>query len=547
MLAATRNAPDSRLAVAREIAVVATALAAATGAAALLEIIAGIADASPVYLLAVVLAASRYGTGPAVAVSGLSFLLYDFLFTVPRFTFAVSDPAEWLSLLLFLLIAVVIGRLAGLLRERAEVADRRSRESVSLAAIGREIAMATSFDEAAPQVAERLRFDAEMATVTVELEGGAETVADGDGRPPEIADSVTADASAEPAELPEPAEPPWTLLRSATDDTSDWVRVVGPGPIEWSAPPGHVAFVVPIEADGRDLGTIRATRPVGSPMPGRGARRILSLAADQLGIAIRRDELRDELTAAEVARRGDALRAAILDSVSHDLRTPLASIRATAGGLLDQGVEPSPAEVRTAAAAIDAEAERLGDIVRSLLDMGRIQAGAVRPDVEPYEVDELVETAVRRVAGGTTAARVRVAIPSGLPPVGADAVLVDVALGNVIDNALRHAPGARVRITAEASGDTTAVLVHVDDAGPGVSADELSRLFERFYRVPDEAGPARHGLGMGLAIARGFVEAMGGAVSASRSDLGGLRLTIRLPAAPPGPGRASDDATGRAS
>ena len=532
MLAATRNAPDSRLAVAREIAVVATALAAATGAAALLEIIAGIADASPVYLLAVVLAASRYGTGPAVAVSGLSFLLYDFLFTVPRFTFAVSDPAEWLSLLLFLLIAVVIGRLAGLLRERAEVADRRSRESVSLAAIGREIAMATSFDEAAPQVAERLRFDAEMATVTVELEGGAETVADGDGRPPEIADSVTADASAEPAELPEPAEPPWTLLRSATDDTSDWVRVVGPGPIEWSAPPGHVAFVVPIEADGRDLGTIRATRPVGSPMPGRGARRILSLAADQLGIAM---------------RRGDALRAAILDSVSHDLRTPLASIRATAGGLLDQGVEPSPAEVRTAAAAIDAEAERLGDIVRSLLDMGRIQAGAVRPDVEPYEVDELVETAVRRVAGGTTAARVRVAIPSGLPPVGADAVLVDVALGNVIDNALRHAPGARVRITAEASGDATAVLVHVDDAGPGVSADELSRLFERFYRVPDEAGPARHGLGMGLAIARGFVEAMGGAVSASRSDLGGLRLTIRLPAAPPGPGRASDDATGRAS
>ena len=500
--------PAERSAALRAAAIVLGSLTLATGASVVLEGYVGVADASPVYLLAVVVVASLYGTWPAIGMSAGSFLLYDFLFTGPRYTFAVSDPAEWLSLLLFLSIAVVIGRLAALLRERAEVADRRSRESVSLAAIGRAIAMATSFEEAGPAVSERLRIDAEMDTVRIDREASDSEV----------------------------TTVPWRLFRSVVDGSSDWVRVVEPEDGTVLAPSGPdaagVAFLVPIEADGQWLGSIRATRVAGSPMPGRGARRILSLAADQLGIAIRRDQLREEITSGEIARRGDALRAAILDSVSHDLRTPLATIRALAGGLADAAVHTSGADVRATAIAIDAEAERLAGLVASLLDMSRIQAGAVRPDVQPYDLAELVETAVRRRTSRDDADRVRIDIPDDLPAVGADAVLFDVALRNVVDNALRYAsPPAAVVISAGPAAEARAVLLHVDDGGPGVPPDVLPHLFDRFYRVPGEAETARHGLGMGLAIARGFVEAMGGTIAASASDLGGLRLTLRLPVA----------------
>jgi two-component system sensor histidine kinase KdpD len=512
---------------AAEAAVVITAsLAAATLASAVLEGVVGVVDASPVYLLAVVVAASRYGTWPAIATSGLAFLVYDFLFTIPRLTFAVDDPGEWLSLLLFLSIAVVIGRLAALLRERIEVADRRSRESVSLAAIGREIAMATSFDAAAPAVAERLRDDAEMETVGIELEA------------PPGTGPVSAVLVGSPEAATDDGTPPWTMLRSP-DGTSDWLRVVERGSA--ASPPAspaatgprtHDAYLVPIEADGVPLGSIRATRPIGAPMPGRGARRILLHAADQLGIAIRRDQLREEITAGEVGRRGDALRAAILDSVSHDLRTPLATIRALAGGLLDPDRVPGDDAVRAVGGSIDGEAERLGELVASLLDMSRIQAGAVQPDLEPYEVVELVETAVRRVAQRAAGSRIRVEVPHDLAPVAADAILFDVAFGNVLDNALRYAPApAEVVVTAAAADDDRMVAVLVDDAGAGVPPDALPLLFERFYRVPGEQDPARRGIGMGLAIARGFIEAMGGTIAVSASDLGGLRVSIRLPIA----------------
>jgi two-component system sensor histidine kinase KdpD len=517
------------------VALVLVALVAATATTAVLEDNLGIADASPIYLIAVVVAAALLGTWAAVATSAASFVLYDYLFTRPRFTFQVADPAEWLSLLLFVLVAVVIGRLAALLRERAEMADRRVRESVALVAISREIAMATSFAEAAAGVAERLRVDAEMSAVWItRTDAVVPTVAGAGEVPGESRGQV-----------------PWTLVRSAFDGSSDWIRViegsvafagdprlVGPARKPDAAPaPDTLAtdegetYRVAIGHDAAPVGWIHATRAAGDPRPGRGARRILALAADQLGVALRRDELQDELTTAEVARQSDALRAAILDSVSHDLRTPLASIRAQAGGLLDPAGEPAPDEVRIAATAIDDEAARLGDLVGSLLDMGRIQAGAVRADLRPYDVGELVETALRHRSRTGAARRIDVDVPEDLPAVLVDAVLFDVALGNLVANAEGHTPmGAATRIRARVvSGG---VVLDVDDAGPGVPADALGHLFDRFYRVPDPAGSSRQGLGMGLAIARGFVEALGGEASAEASDLGGLRIRLRLPVAP---------------
>src|SRR6187397_1240608 len=239
------------------VALVGLTLVAATAAIALLEHAVGVADASPLYLIA----------------------------------FVVADPAEWLNLLLFLLVAVVLGQVTALLRERADEADRRARESEALVAISREIAQAGSFEEAADAVARRLRRDAEMASVRVVLA--------------ERPGVIVAETGIAP---PDEAGLPWTLVHATPDGGSDWLRVMeGDAPLDGTA--GAVdRYSVAIGPGERPVGWIHATRVAGDPMPGRGARRLLTLAADQLGIAHRRDELRAEATAAEVARQSDALR-----------------------------------------------------------------------------------------------------------------------------------------------------------------------------------------------------------------------------------------------
>ena len=501
-------------AIAVRLALVILAVVLATVAAFVLEQAVGVQDASAVYLIAVVVAASVLGTWAAIATSGVAFLAYDFLFTSPRFTLAVSDPAEWLSLLLFLIVAVVIGRLAALQRERADEADRRVREGVALVAMSRGVALATTFEEAAAEIALRLQADAEMDEVWVEAaETPGRAVAWTGTRPP-----------ADPGS-------PWSLVRS-DDDTTEWIRLHG-GETAVAADDGAPAhYLVSIDAGDERAGWIHATRAPDAPRPGRGARRLLALAADQLAIAHLRDVLHADLTAAEVARQSDALRGAILDSVSHDLRTPVASIRALAGGLADAAPDLDAADVRATAEKIDAEGERLGGLVNGLLDMGRIQSGAIRPDLRPYDLAELVETTLRHHPSDRDGRLIEVAVPDDLPPVLADAVLIDVALGNVVDNAAAHTPvDARVRVTARAA-EPGWMEIAVDDAGPGVPADTLPHLFERFYRVRAGQEGSRHGMGLGLAIARGFAEAMGGTVAAEASELGGLAIRIRLPVAP---------------
>ena len=198
------------LPIALRVALVAATLVVGTFLVAVLEQSFGVADASPLYLIPVVLAAAFLGTWAAVATSLTAFVIYDYLFTTPRFTFTVSDPAEWLNLLLFLVVAVVLGRLAALLRDRAEEADRRAREAEALVAISRDIAVATSFDEAAVAVAARLRRDAEMESVWI-------TLAD---RPGEAIAASGAEGDAED-------DAPWTLVRSTPDGGSDWLRLRG--------------------------------------------------------------------------------------------------------------------------------------------------------------------------------------------------------------------------------------------------------------------------------------------------------------------------------
>ncbi len=477
-------------------------------------------DASSVFLVAVTFVAVRYGTRAAVVAALGAFVTYDFLFVEPRFTLAVGDTREWLDLLLLLCAAVVIGRLAAAAAARAADAENRARESATLFRVSRALAEAGSAAEAVPGVLDGLVGPTGMRRLLLtRLTGTREIV---------VADTAPG--------VPRPSSRlQATLVRDPGDDQSRWIRSHQPASIarqEATLVETDEVFRVRTEAAGVTLGWLVGLRSRAAHPPDAAETRLLALAADQLGLALRRDSLAAAATEAEVARRSEAAKSALLESVSHDLRTPLSGIRAAAGGLLDVDVPTTPDATRAAATTIDREAERLDRLVRNVLDLGRIEAGALRPRVEVFEAADLVKPIVERAGSLWEGAPIEVVVDGETPLIAVDAAYLDVALSNLLENAARHAPGARVRVAIGPAAAGRAAIA-VSDAGPGVPADALARLFEKFYRGPGRSRGSRPGLGVGLSIVRGLVEAMGGTVSAGPSPLGGLEVRLDLPAAPP--------------
>jgi two-component system, OmpR family, sensor histidine kinase KdpD len=270
-------------------------------------------------------------------------------------------------------------------------------------------------------------------------------------------------------------------------------------------------------------------RDRGHGEPDRTETRLLSAAADQIGQALAQDRLAAESQAAEIARQSDALKSALLQSVSHDLRTPLATIRAAAG-TLRPGSGLSADDQQESADAIDREVEYLNRLVTNLLDLSRIEAGALRAERDVYDLEDLVGQTVDRLRWRLGDRSVVVGLM--VPPVEVDPVFLDEALTNAIENAIKYTPpGTPIRIAANQIPGEPRVRLTVEDAGPGVPEPVLSRIFDKFYRVPGVAGGSRSGTGIGLAVVRGLVEAMGGRVEARRGELGGLAIDIDLPVA----------------
>jgi two-component system, OmpR family, sensor histidine kinase KdpD len=513
----------------RPIALIAVALVASTLAVAAFERLAGIPNASAGYLVAVVVVAVGAGTAAAVVTALGAFLLYDVLFVEPLHALTVADPAELLTLLLLLFVGVVAGRLAGSQRERAAAALRREREVRALLAIQRSLASGSA-EGAMAEIARVLVAETHFERVAIAVgEGAAErTVTDTDAGRAFPDTAVTA------------------VLQARTGVSSpDWV-LVHSGQRTRRIPRARVPHRVAIEANLARLGTIRALRdPDAGPVTAEETR-LLASAADQMAQAMDRDRLAAEATTAEVARRSDELKSALLASVSHELRTPLAAIRATAGTLADPEVEWPPGEVRGAGAVIDREAERLARLVGNLLDLGRIEGGALRPAAAPFVLADLVADAIGRAAAVVGDRSIDVLVPPDLPAVLVDAVYVDLVIANVLENAARYAgPDVPIRITAATVPGREWVRLTIEDGGQGVPYTALSSLFDKFYRVPRTNETARRGTGIGLTIVRGLVEAMGGSVAARRSELGGLALDLELPVAAPMAGAADSplDAT----
>lgn len=496
------------------------ALATATGLVALLQARLNVANPSAAYLLAVVALAVAFGTRAAIGGSVAAFLLYDFLFVDPRFTLTVSTVEEWFNLILLLVVGIVCGRLAGSQRDRAHEAETRERVTRALFQISRELATAQAAAPAMVRIAELLRVETRMDRVWIGIgtAGSQERIAADTGQGPAL-----------------PAPPVHLMLRRMPDDQpAEWVRVHArtgaPAGIPRGAP-AEITLRVAITSNGALLGSIWSGRTRQAGIPERSETRVLAAAADQLGRALERDRLVREAMSVEVARRSDALKSALLDSVSHDLRTPLASIRAAAGSLMDPSVHWSPEEERATAASIDREADRLNRLVSNILDLSRIEAGGLVAQHSAFPLEDLVPDILERLAASLGARPIEVRIPTDLPPVDIDEVFIDQVLTNLLENIARYAgPGVPVRITARELGAGRIGLT-IEDAGPGVPPEALPRLFEKFYRVPQKGEGARRGTGLGLAVVRGLVETMGGRITARPSELGGLAMDLELVAA----------------
>jgi two-component system, OmpR family, sensor histidine kinase KdpD len=246
-----------------------------------------------------------------------------------------------------------------------------------------------------------------------------------------------------------------------------------------------------------------------------------------VALAVERVRLQAEANAAEVLRRTDELRAALLSSISHDLRTPLASIKAAAGSLRQHDVAWSDAERDAFAATIEAESDRLNRLVGNLLDLSRIEAGVLRPEKEWYPLSALVEDVLGRLGPLAAEHPIAVDVPDTLPPVLLDYVEIDQVLSNLLENALKYTPpGTPIRVAAHVAG--AALTVEVADAGPGIAPAALPRLFEKFYRAASGPGQPR-GTGLGLAVARGLVEAHGGRLDVTSALGQGTCFRFTLP------------------
>ncbi|MDA8218293.1 MAG: ATP-binding protein [Dehalococcoidales bacterium] len=481
-----------------------------------------IANVSMLYLTAVLAAAVVYGRGPAVLVSLSAFLVFDWFFTQPEHTFTVADPAEWVALLLFLATAVATGHVAAGERRRAMEAEQREREAAVLYDFVR-LMNDPDLGRALCSLAERLRSEFALDGVAIDIDHGRTRARATAGE--EGALEIAVLARNAPAKFLGEGRLPTGEQRGTP---GRWVRIRPPH-LPGRAVTGSMdrLHVVPIRIGDRQVGQIALMRSPRSPHLSNLDDRLLSTVAAQMGTAVENTRLRQEAIDAEVLRRTDELKSALLNAVSHDLRTPLSSIIASASSLRQQDVAWTEEDKQEFAAAIEEEALRLNQIVGNLLDLSRIEGGTLRPEKGWYDLGALIDNLLGRLRPLVATHPVKCEVDDGLPPVFLDYVEIDQVLSNLVENAAKYTPaGTEITVSAKLEGDN--LRVEVVDRGPGVPPADSTRLFEPFYR-PQVPGPRPKGTGMGLAVAKGLVEAHGGRIWVSSREGGGARFVFTLP------------------
>jgi two-component system sensor histidine kinase KdpD len=455
------------------------------------------------FLLAVVGVGWVYGRGPAVAAAFLGVGLFNFFFVPPRFSFAVDDGEFLVTFAVMLVVALVIGQLTAVLRLQAEAATLREHRMRSLYEMSRDLSAALMPDQVAEVGARFLaaEFDARSTLLA----------ADGHDRllPLPGGNAAVDDAVAQ-----------WAFDRG---------EAAGFGTDTLAA---SACLVLPLKAPMRLRGVL-AVQPAGRATLGPDQRRLLETCASLLAISLERIHYIDVARKSTVQIESERLRNSLLSAISHDLRTPLAALVGLADTLTMAGPPLPPAKAEVAAAIRDSTL-RMNAMVGNLLDMARLEAGAVPMHREWQPLEEVVGSALAACGTALQGRPVRVSLAEGLPLLHLDAVLFERVLVNLLENAAKYTPaGSPVEITASASSSSVALVI--DDHGPGLPPGREEALFDKFERGSKES--ATPGVGLGLAISRAIVQAHGGTIRGENrvgpSGIAGARFTIELPRGSP--------------
>jgi two-component system, OmpR family, sensor histidine kinase KdpD len=449
------------------------------GAAKLIQPIFGIENVDLVFLTAVVSVAVRFGLLPSLFASVAASLCYNFFFLPPVYTFTITDPTNVAAFFFFMLIAILVSNVAARVRTQAVTATGRIRTTESLYAFSRKLAGTATLED-------------EVLTVKA-------------GYPPE------------------------DQLDKADLAAANWAwgndRTAGRGS---DTLPGAKRLFLPMRTGRGPIGVIGIDDDRTGPLLTPDARRLLDALVDQGALAIERVLLVEDMDRVKRTVESDRLRSALLTSISHDLKTPLASVLGAASTMRDLGSGLSESEKRDLLATVIDESERLNRFIANLLDMTKLESGAVVPNTMRQDIGEIVGSVLRRASKILAHHKVSLELAADMPMLELDAVLFEQVLFNLLDNAAKYA-AAGTAISIRSQRDKKSMTLQIIDEGDGIPATELESVFDKFYRA-QKGDHVRPGTGLGLAISRGFVEAMRGTISATnRTDRSGAVLTIRLP------------------
>ncbi|VVT09640.1 sensor histidine kinase KdpD [Rhizobium sp. EC-SD404] len=456
------------------------------------------------FLVAVLGVAARFGLWPSIFASGLAFLSYNFFLTEPFFTFEIANQDLVLTLFLFLLVAIVTGNLAARLRDQARTQRAIAKRTANLFDFSRKVASVASLDDVVWAAVTHVASTMQCSSMILMPDASGQLAIVG-GMPPE------------------------DRLEARDRGAAEWAWDKRE-PAGWSSPtlPSATWLFLPMKSADRVHGLLAVQFGTRQYITTE-ERRLLDSLVDQVGLAIERTKLASDMEQSRLLAETESLRAALLSSVSHDLRTPLVSIIGAATSLVDADEALGVAGRHAMAETIRDEGERLNRYVQNLLDMTRLGYGALKVARQPVDLREVIGRALRCLESDLAGHRVVRTLPASLPDVSGDAVLLEQVVMNILDNASKYAPpGSQVTLSAEATAEF--VSVAIADEGPGIPEADRAHVFDMFFRV--RAGDGQPGgTGLGLAIAKGIIEAHGGSIRTepAKADGTGTRMVLTLP------------------
>jgi two-component system sensor histidine kinase KdpD len=478
------------------------------------------------FLVPVLVSAAAGGRGPGVIVSCAAILAWNWFFIPPLYKVTIASVRDVLALIVFLIVAVVVGELSTVARRRTNEAIRRARSSEALYNLSMALIAQQDSTASLSPLTERLTMTFDLTACAIlmpEDHGRWRTISAAGMLPDDLRVEHSRNVAAVAAEAYNLGSECRIGAVGQGAHRRDWIR---------RPRSGHErARFIPLRIGDRAVGVLELVPQSGEQLDVE-REHLLRTFANGAAIALEQARLAREEQAAALAFESDKLKSALLSSVSHDLRTPLAGIKAAASSLLQRDVEWSAEDRDAFIADIDAEADRLTRLVSNLLDLSRIEAGAIRPDKVWEDVAELLDHVLARVKSRLLDHPIEIAIADDLPLARLDAVHIEQVVMNLLENAAKYSPpGSPIQLSATSKhpeSGPSSILITVRDFGPGIPAEEQGKIFDKFYRVTGATSRVS-GTGMGLAIVKGLVEAHGGHVSVESHRDWGSAFTVELP------------------